>query len=379
MLTIVYVLILLVLILMLFTGIGGWIGAGRLLRITDVWYVVTLRLSGATEETVTLPRQVETAYDGIFGIAWQHDYAILGKIVASDTQTVTRRIIKTTQPLSAGLLVTWNIFIYQGDPQRTLGLAYDDVRIPSELGPLPAWLVPGERTTWVLLVHGFHAPREEGLRILPTLVQMGFPVLQLSYRNDAGAPRSPDHLYHLGDTEWQDVESGVRYALAHGAQDVVLYGWSMGGCMVETFLRRSSYTAQIRAVILDAPLLDWHKAIDTQMHKLHFPHWFTYVVEWAATLRAGINFAALNYERPARERTTPTLLFHGTADGMVPIGSSDTFAQAHPDLITYQRVNGVDHAQAWNADPQAYEDAVKTFLTRETSDKPVSHGEKSST
>ncbi len=155
--------------------------------------------------------------------------------------------------------------------------------------------------------------------------------------------------------------------------------------MVETFLRRSSYTAQIRAVILDAPLLDWHKAIDTQMHKLHFPHWFTYVVEWAATLRAGINFAALNHERLARERATPTLLFHGTADGMVPIGSSDAFAQARPDLITYQRMNGVDHAQAWNADPQAYEDAVKTFLTRVSVpeshplDKTVSHGEKPST
>ena len=130
----------------------------------------------------------------------------------------------------------------------------------------------------------------------------------------------------------------MRYALAQGAQDVVLYGWSMGGCMVETFLSRSSYAPQTRAVVLDAPILDWHKAIDTQMHKLHFPHWFTYVVEWTAALRAGINFAALNHECPAPERTTPTLLFHGTADSMVPIESSDAFAQARPDLITYQRV-----------------------------------------
>jgi len=25
-------------------------------------------------------------------------------------------------------------------------------------------------------------------------------------------------------------------------------------------------------------------------------------------------------------------------------------------------VNGADHAQAWNVDPQAYEDVLKTFL-----------------
>ena len=275
MLTIVYVLIILVLILILFIAIGGWIGSGRLLLVTEVWYLVTLGVIGITEDAVTLPRKVETAYHGTYGVTWQNDYAVLGEIVASDTQTVTRRMIKTTQPLSAGLRVTWNIFVYHGDPERALGLAYDDVRIPSELGPLPAWFVPGQRTTWVLLVHGFHASREEGLRVLPTLAQMGFPTLLLTYRNDAGAPKSPDHLYHLGDTEWQDIEAGVRYALSHGAQDVVLYGWSMGGFMVETFLRRSSYVAQTRAVVLDAPIFDWHKAIDTQMHKLYFPHSIT--------------------------------------------------------------------------------------------------------
>ena len=364
MLTIVYVLIILVLILILFIAIGGWIGSGRLLLATEVWYLVTLSVIGITEDAVTLPRKVETAYHGTYGVTWQNDYAVLGEIVASDTQTVTRRMIKTTQPLSTGLLVTWNIFVYHGDPERALGLAYDDVHIPSQLGPLPAWLVPGQRTTWVLLVHGFHASREEGLRVLPTLAQMGFPTLLLTYRNDAGAPKSPDHLYHLGDTEWQDIEAGVRYALSHGAQDVVLYGWSMGGFMVETFLRRSSNVAQTRAVVLDAPILDWHKAIDTQMHKLHFPHWFTYVVEWFASRRLGINFAALNYERPPRDRITPTLLFHGTADGMVPVESSDTFAQALPGLVTYLRVNGADHTQAWNVDPQAYEDALKAFLVR---------------
>jgi hypothetical protein len=89
-------------------------------------------------------------------------------------------------------------------------LAYEDVRIPSELGPLPAWLVPGERPTWILLVHGFHATREKGLRVLSTLARLGFPALVMCYCNDAGAPKSPDHFYHLGDTEWRDIEAGVR-------------------------------------------------------------------------------------------------------------------------------------------------------------------------
>jgi uncharacterized protein len=362
----IYILIALILLILSFVCIGGWIASEKLLRVTEKWYAVTLNVIGVTEDTITLPRKVETAYDGTYGISWLNDYAILGEIVASDNQTVTRRIIKTTQSLSAGMSVDWNIFVYSGDPENTLGLAYENLRIPSQLGLLPVYFVPGQRTTWVLLVHGFHATGEEGLRVLPTLAAMGFPVMLMYYRNDSGAPLSPDHFYHLGDTEWQDVESGARYALEHGAQDVVLYGWSMGGCIVEAFMRRSSNAEQVRAVVLDSPILDWHQAMDTQMHKLHFPHWFTYVAEWFVARRAKIDFAALNYLSPPRNITTPTLLFHGTEDGMVPIGSSDTFAQTHPDLVTYQRVNGADHTQAWNLDQQAYESALKTFLTRVT-------------
>ena len=62
------------------------------------------------------------------------------------------------------------------------------------------------------------------------------------------------------------------------------------------------------------------------------------------------------------EIAIPTLLFHGTADALVPIVSSDLYAQAHPNLVTYLRVEGVDHTRKWNAHPQAYEDTLKTFL-----------------
>ena len=65
---IVYILIFLVLLFVLFIGIGGWIGSGKLLQVTEKWYAVTLRISAITEETVTLPRQEETAYDGIYGL-----------------------------------------------------------------------------------------------------------------------------------------------------------------------------------------------------------------------------------------------------------------------------------------------------------------------
>jgi alpha-beta hydrolase superfamily lysophospholipase len=260
--------------------------------------------------------------------------------------------------------VRWNKFVYQGDPQHALGLAYEEVAIPSTLGELPAWLIPGKRSTWILLVHGRRATREESLRVLKTIAELGFPALVITYRNDAGAPRSPDQRYHLGDTEWEDVEAGVCYALSHGARDVALFGWSMGGCLVETFLHRSPYARQVRAVVLDSPILNVRRVLDAQARRQHLPHWVTHVIAWVATRQTGIYFSALNYERPMQDLPIPTLLFHGTADSQVPVESSDLFAQARPTSVSYLRLQGIDHTLVWNADPQAYGSALKTFFQR---------------
>ncbi|MBA2287949.1 MAG: alpha/beta hydrolase [Ktedonobacteraceae bacterium] len=347
-------------------GIAGWLCSEELLRVkkSERVYLRKVRVIGITAETITLQRTRNTAYDGIYGIDWQSHYAVVGKIIARTERTVTRKLLKATQVPAVGARVRWNIFVYAGDPERALGLAYEDVRVPSQQGPLPAWFLPGPRTTWVLMVHGYNATREEGLRVLPRVAGLGFPVLNIAYRNDAGAPLSADRLYHLGDTEWQDVEASVQYALEHGARDLILYGWSMGGCIVETFLHRSSYVTHIQAVILDSPILSWHAAAVRVMHEtLHLPLWFIRIVEWIIA-RRGVNFAALNYLPVAHKRTLPTLLFHGTIDSRAPVTASDTFVQACPDLVIYQRIPGVDHVQAWNADPQAYEHALTTFFNR---------------
>lgn len=356
----------LALVLVVFSSIvvlAAWASSQAVLSASSS-FPLTLRLVSATKETVTLPLKKETAYEGFYGLNWQNESAVLGPVLARSSRTVTRRIIKATGPLEPGQRVHWDIYVYRGDPQSVWGLNYEMVPLQGELGTLPAWFLLGPRSTWILLVHGLSATREESLRILPVLSRMGFPLLGLSFRNDRSGPPTADRLSHLGDTEWRDIEPGVRFALEHGAQSLVLYGWSMGGCVVETFLRRSSYVPQVRAVILDSPVLDWRGAISAIVRHNHLSPGLANLVERLVEWRAGIDLEALTYVPPAPGRTTPTLLFHGDADGAVPVESSDAFAKARPDLITYCRVHGADHIQSWNVGPQAYEDAVKTFLSR---------------
>ncbi|HEX8917894.1 MAG TPA: prolyl oligopeptidase family serine peptidase, partial [Chloroflexota bacterium] len=220
-----------------------------------------------------------------------------------------------------------------------------------------------------LLVHGHASNRAEGMRPLPTLAGLGLPVLDMTYRNDSGAPSSSDHLYHLGATEWQDVQAGVRYALAHGARNIVLYGYSMGGNLVESFLHHSAYAGRVRAVVLDAPALNWSAVLDWHATHSSLPGLFKDVemplIKQIAAWRMGMwNLDPLNQVRLAGELKAPTLLFHGTSDTNVPITTSAAFARARPDLVTFVPVAGAEHTSSWNVAPTMYTAKLKAFLTR---------------
>jgi len=58
----------------------------------------------------------------------------------------------------------------------------------------------------------------------------------------------------------------------------------------------------------------------------------------------------------------PFLVFHGTADTTVPIATSREFAALLPDQVQLIEVDGAEHIESWNPDPDAYDSAVRAFL-----------------
>jgi hypothetical protein len=260
-------------------------------------------------------------------------------------------------------------FAYPGDP-AAVGIDWEVVTYGSGLGDAAAWFVPGKSATWAILVHGRGANPGEGLRALPTLAAQGFPALLITYRNDAGAPEAAGRLARFGATEWEDLQGAVRYALEHGAEDVVLVGYSMGGAIVMSFLLRSDLAGEVAAAVLEAPALELGDMIDARagdttlpLLPVKVPIALTAVAKQIAAWRFGIDFDELDYVARAAELRVLTLIIHGTADDTVPYAVSAAFAAAAPPgTVTLEAFEGAGHVRAWNVDPERYAAVLGAFL-----------------
>lgn len=205
---------------------------------------------------------------GIWGLKWQNGgYAQVGDVLdTDDDREEIRRALLPGWPLPpAGSQARLDNSAFPGDPAR-MGIDFTEVHFAAPGEETPAWFVPGTRSTWLIYVHGKGADRWEALRMLPATAALGFPALVITYRNDAESPSSGGR-YGYGASEWPDLEAAVRYALAHGASDVALVGFSMGGAIIMRFIDESALAPSVHALILDSPATDLRTILLGEMRK----------------------------------------------------------------------------------------------------------------
>jgi alpha-beta hydrolase superfamily lysophospholipase len=313
---------------------------------------------------IVLARSDNSLRPGVYGLDWHDGHAIVGSVLTEDSHSVTRQLRDVRGRLAPDTKATLDSSVYEGNPQQTVGLAFANIPVPSELGAMPAWLIPGHSRTWAIVVHGINGNRENNLRLVPTLHGAGLPTLLITYRGDVGAPRGPDGLHHMGLTEWRDLQAAARYALAHGAHRLVLFGSSMGGAIVTQFMEHSPLAGRVSGLVLDAPALSWTKILAFNAKEKGFPSLAAKPVEWAIGLRISADWSGLEALRHTSSFHLPILLFHGTEDKVVPISLSDAFARELPSWVTYYRVPHAGHVESWNVDSISYDRRLTAFLSR---------------
>lgn len=342
------------------SGIGWYFSGLVVSTATDTEY--DTKVVAITDGTLQFERNQRSVTPGTFGVLWpEGGHTIVGEIIEMTDSTVTRRLRQGTETLRPDVRVAFKNDVWQGDPQSARGLDFSEVSLATELGPSPAWLLSGT-ARWIIPVHGRGSSRAESLRMLPALRSTSMTVLVPTYRNHAGAPRSPDNMGHLGDTEWHDVDAAVTYALEHGATDVVLYGYSMGGAIVMETVQRSANAGRISGMVLDAPVLDWRHVLDHQGGKRDLPLPLSRLAQHFVQRRIDIDFEQFDQVASAKDLRVPVLLFHGEADDFVPPPPSTNLAAARADLVRYVRVAKAGHVEAWNVDSDRYETELLAFL-----------------
>ncbi len=294
---------------------------------------------------------------------------VAGPASSSQGATVTRPILDLVGEVpSAGASAGVNRDVWTSPEQ--LGLEYTEVTIESQGTQYPAWVIPGTSTTWAVLIHGKGGYPAEMLRMATILNGRGVNCLLITYVNDPGVPASPDGRYGYGTIEVPQVEAAVAYALAQGAQKIILGGVSHGAAVTLGFLTSSPQAADVDAVILDSPPADLAGNVDALGDARSLPVVGVPIPESLESMallmtqwRLGIDFDDYDYITRADQVTAPTLIYQGGKDTTVDPSIAQGLADALGPTATKVDQPDAQHVGSWNVDPQAYAAAMQDFLT----------------
>lgn len=360
----------------------GWVMSNRFLvpkpySLMPEFEVLAVERSGSPNEgvIVSLPLSEEptqfsaTDKEGVYNLVWRDGHGRLGEVVRKDGGIVKRRLsaIEGEGP-RPGEPARIDVTIFRRDPLADHGIAFEELWLEGDSGRLHAWWIDSGGERAVLALHGRRrADLTETLRILPTLVAADRSVLALAYRNHGVSDPSRDGLFHYGLSEADDALAAVEELSRRGVEEVVLYGFSMGGAVaLEAARRWPASGPHLAGIVLDSPLLDPRTVIGKGARDAGLPMAtrLTDLSLLVARLRTGVDWSRLDQRRWAREIRAPVLLFAGTADHTIPIELVDDFANRVEAPLEYLRLAGVDHVEGWNRDRSRYEGAVADFLNR---------------
>ncbi|WP_230116784.1 alpha/beta fold hydrolase [Arthrobacter sp. Bi83] len=328
---------------------------------------------------VILAATPETTQDGVYSLFFDggNGHARIGRVLSYSP--AERTVLREVETVYQGNLETarrgwWSGAVYP-DPSA-VGLASEDVGIEVDGGTAPAWLIRAEpgAETWAIMVHGRGATRQESLRAARAAHELGLTSLLVSYRNDGLAPSAPDGRYGLGSTEWRDIDAAIAFALSHGAREVVLFGWSMGGAICLQTADLSRHRNAIRAMVLDAPVIDWVNVLAHHAELNRIPSGVGRYGQLMMGHRLGrrltglaapVDLKAMDWVSRAVELRTPTLIIHSVDDEYVPYRPSAVLAEKNPEMVTFEAFGQARHAKEWNVDPVRWESLVKAWLQQQ--------------
>lgn len=321
-------------------------------------------------DTIELPRSDLTVVNGNYGL-WFGDrfehHALIGPVVASDGGRVTRRLLKTSAPISTEPFeAQWTGHTMSGPAE--IDPDWEDLAVPLRDGAsAPAWLFRGRSldAPWVIHVQGIRTSRLVTLRSVEVVQSASLPSLVITYRGSGDGP--PASASALGQREWTDLADAIKYARSRGATAVYVVAWSMGAGLALELLRHDPQAFDRLALI--SPATNWRPIVRNGVNRAGLPEFVATVMISALGSRVGsrlvgipipLDFDRLDWSGSA-PMTPQTLVVHSDGDHEIPFELTKEFVRAHLSarLVPIARS---PHGWEANVDPTSFRSALASWL-----------------
>ena len=279
------------------------------------------------------------------GIAQLVERLVVVQDVAGSSPVTHPKRVRCELGLAPGVggRASWS-GIYYATPADA-GLHARDITITTPAGRRPAWRIDGDPSTWAIHIHGLGSTRAGTLRGVLAATEAGYTSLVVTYRNTTEGTLVGTGRTTLGHTETADVDEAIGYAVRQGAQQIVLFGWSMGATIALQLAARPRHDGLIAALVLDSPVLDWTETIKANCARSGLPGVAGHLaVPWLTIgplarlvgLPGRIPLRSFDWTVRAEELTAPTLILHGIHDDSVPIRHSQALRDSRPGLVSLE-------------------------------------------
>lgn len=216
---------------------------------------------------------------------------------------------------------------------------------------------------WVIIVHGYDSEARNMACYAENFYKMGYSVFMPDQR---GFGLSEGNDTSMGHKEQFDILRWVDYLNKNEAENIILFGVSMGAATV-MLASGNNLPANVKAVIEDCgytSVFEEFRYNLKRMFKLpEFP--FLYIADIITIIRNGWSLKKnASCKAAVSKSKIPILFIHGSADEFVPFYMQDELYECAECTKEKLVIYGAGHAESHLTDKELYWNKITEFIKR---------------
>lgn len=247
-------------------------------------------------------------------------------------------------------------------------VTFEDIDIESSDGlRLNGYYLPAKNRTHktVIIAHGYSG-QATGMYAYAKFYHesLGYNVLMPDAR---GHGKSEGSYIGFGWPEREDYQQWIEYILNRVGthSEIALHGVSMGSATV-LMTSGENLPKQVKAVIADCGYTSAKDILTYQLKRMYHLPSFPIIQSTSllTKIRAGYFFEEASALEQVKKTKLPIFFIHGDSDTFVPVKMVyDLYEAANGEKELYI-VPNAEHGNAYDAEPNVYEDKVTHFLRK---------------